>query len=204
MENGLPVAPQFPQACLEAAFSCRPSCCPSVGQLPKYGLADFLTKIASAWQNAAERNVTLIQASLCSKRQESVSFHSSLVSGLLSSAPLCDVPAHMVVLQDTAWILAVYNPIMIRFLPSLPWGCCASTEGKAVNGYLCWHGPTVDIPALSFVCAIMWILSCLLLVEGGWQSFLGGLHLQSPGDGTGSCRPLETIPIMQSSVIFDV
>lgn len=33
---------------------------------------------------------------------------------------------------------------------------------------------------------------------------MGGLRIQGPGDGTGSCGPLETIPIMQNSVIFDI
>lgn len=69
---GLPVAPgSSPRPACRAASSSRcPSRCPSVGRLPKYGLADFPTKIAAAWQNAARRNVTLVQASLCSKRQE--------------------------------------------------------------------------------------------------------------------------------------
>lgn len=29
-------------------------------------------------------------------------------------------------------------------------------------------------------------------------------YTESPGDRTGSCGPLETIPVMQSSVIFDM
>uniref|UniRef100_A0A8C4JPV1 60S ribosomal protein L29 n=1 Tax=Dromaius novaehollandiae TaxID=8790 RepID=A0A8C4JPV1_DRONO len=90
------------------------------------------------------RNVTLIQASLCSKRQEFVRFHRSLVSGLLLSAPHRDFPAHVVVLQDAGQTLvisphAVSNPMTAQSATSPLSPPCASPEGKAKKGIPCWH-----------------------------------------------------------------
>lgn len=53
-----------------------------------------------------------------------MSFHGSLVSGLLSSAPHRDLPAHVVVRQDAAWTslispIAISDPVTAQFLTSL-------------------------------------------------------------------------------------